>query len=190
MRPKLETLFVVFSLCAKRSVSVVGLVFSVRRAFECACARASWRLTCAWRCRKLFSRTSYSFVLILNSPRSTAPPLRWDNVGGEAFNIPLFWIEDREWLHENGGRDDPGLYAAPRTPDADLTKPTGVLPVQRTVDHVSLSSVACIHAKNQLGKRCIFQCRRGHSFLLTPPNYCQSLRLQEKPTPGYDWRLV
>ena len=32
--------------------------------------------------------------------------LVYDNVGGEAFNVLLFWIEDvglREWLDEDGG---------------------------------------------------------------------------------------
>ena len=54
-----------------------------------------------------------------------------DNVGGEAFNVLLFRIEDvglREWLDEGGGHGDPGLYAAARILGTDLTKLTGVLP--------------------------------------------------------------
>ena len=53
----------------------------------------------------------------------------YDNVGGEALNVLLFWIEDvglREWLDEDGGHGNPRLYAAARTRDTDLTNPTGV----------------------------------------------------------------
>ena len=54
-----------------------------------------------------------------------------DNVGGEAFNVLLFWMEDvglREWLDEGGGHGNPGLYAAARIPGTDLTKLTVVPP--------------------------------------------------------------
>ena len=56
-------------------------------------------------------------------PRISAPSLPWllpkgslglvyDNVGGEAFYVLLFWIEDvglREWLDGDGCHGNPGL---------------------------------------------------------------------------------
>ena len=57
----------------------------------------------------------------------------YDDVGGEAFNGLLLWIEDvglRELLDNDGGRGNPGRYVPIRSPDTDLTKSTGVPPVQ------------------------------------------------------------
>ena len=85
-----------------------------------------------------------------------------DNIGGAAFNVQLFRIEDvglREWLDGDRSHGNPGLYAASRIPHTDLSKPTEALPAQLkgsleeighgcvwkklgTVDYVSFRSVA------------------------------------------------
>ena len=111
----------------------------------------------AWN-SPLFNFLEFQHLHYDGSSQGSSLGLVYDNVGGEAFNVLFFWIEDvglREWLDEDGGHGNPRLYAAARTRDTDRTKPTGVLPVQPlgvrrklgTVDHVSFSSVAWISAK-------------------------------------------